>query len=292
MSVRAVRAAVTSYGVTSHGRVLPGLVLLGLWASAAYLLKRHYSTAAAGELTWILGPTAALVQQVTGAVFAFEAGVGYVSAGLGTAIVTGCAGVNFLVAALLTLFAASALHPRWVHGALFALPLAYVATVVVNATRILIDIATRQHAVFGLSHADQHRYLGVAIYMAALLGLFQLGSGVLATRHWQRLSIPVACYLFVGIVMPWLNGVSGAAFLRHSVQVTLAATAVAIAMAVAGPAVRLWVGGVVGVLARLFGQGLTRLRGVRRAGTAAPALASSACGNNDALTVKPRPEGL
>src|SRR6266511_427468 len=46
---------------------------------AAFALKLHYSTASADQLRWILAPTAALVELVSGATFEFESHAGYIS---------------------------------------------------------------------------------------------------------------------------------------------------------------------------------------------------------------------
>ena len=49
---------------------------------AAMGLKYHYSRAGSDELGWILGPTAWVVEHVSGIPFEPETGTGYVSAGI------------------------------------------------------------------------------------------------------------------------------------------------------------------------------------------------------------------
>jgi len=70
--------------------------------AGALALKLHYSTASADQLRWILAPTAALVELVSGASFEFESRAGYISRERGFLIANSCAGVNFLIAAFLT----------------------------------------------------------------------------------------------------------------------------------------------------------------------------------------------
>ena len=82
------------------------LVLVG-----AFALKLHYSTASADQLRWILAPTAALVELVSGATFEFESHAGYISRERGFLIANSCAGVNFLIAA--SMIIATVMLLRW-----------------------------------------------------------------------------------------------------------------------------------------------------------------------------------
>jgi exosortase K len=160
---------------------IAGLVVLGL----AYSLKRHYSLASAGDLEWVLGPTARVTAVLTGSTFVAERGVGYLSQDLQTAIVPACAGVNFLIVAFCTLgfgfvgsFRTGRAKMLWVPA---SLALAYAATVVVNGTRVALGITvhrwTAPHGV--LSPAEAHRMLGIAVYLVALWGLFAVVGVVL-----------------------------------------------------------------------------------------------------------------
>ncbi|HEX7671329.1 MAG TPA: exosortase K, partial [Polyangiaceae bacterium] len=156
--------------------------------AVAYALKRHYSLASASELAWVLGPTAAVAAALTGSPFLAERGVGYVSTELHTAIVPACAGVNFLIVALCTLGFGFVGSFRTVRTKALWLPatlvLAYVATVVVNGTRVALGIAVRRSEFLGawLSPAEAHRVLGIAVYLVALWGLFAT-LGPLIERH-------------------------------------------------------------------------------------------------------------
>src|SRR5215510_14347568 len=69
--------------------------------AGAFALKLHYSTASADQLRWILAPTAALVELVSGLTFEFESHAGYISRERGFLIANSCAVVNFISAALI-----------------------------------------------------------------------------------------------------------------------------------------------------------------------------------------------
>src|SRR5215470_13854054 len=83
------------------------LVLAG-----AFALKLHYSTASADQLRWILAPTTALVELVSGASFEFESHAGYISRERGFLIANSCSGVNFLITAFLMLSMRKLLRDR------------------------------------------------------------------------------------------------------------------------------------------------------------------------------------
>ena len=71
--------------------------------AAAYALKRHYATASAEELGWVLAPTAALVECFTSIHFTLERGVGFMSDSRDVVIAPACAGLNYFVVAMLSL---------------------------------------------------------------------------------------------------------------------------------------------------------------------------------------------
>ena len=160
-----------------------------LLALVVYGVKRFYSDASVEELRFVLGPTASLLEAATGAAWPFEAGVGFVSVAHNTAVVSGCAGVNFLIAAVATLVLGGVHRcacwrgkAAWFVG---ACALSYLATIVANTTRILADVAVRSagimHAVGG-SHDEVHRLLGVLVYFGALSWLYH----VVEAGPWRR----------------------------------------------------------------------------------------------------------
>ena len=151
------------------------LLTVGLCALA---LKGYYSTATANDLGWILAPTAALVELLSGKHFAFESYTGYMSSDRTFVIAVPCAGVNFLITAFLML----SLRRLWreqfrsIGWAFlpFAAVLAYVATLIANTARIwlALELRSRQVAIDGLTGNQLHRVEGVVVYFSFLLLLF------------------------------------------------------------------------------------------------------------------------
>jgi exosortase K len=149
--------------------------------------KQYYRGASAGELGWILAPTARLVSALSGTRFVYEAGVGWVDRGATFVIAPACAGVNFAIAGFL------ALVLGWLGGMRSgrtllarlagAAALAYGATLVVNTLRIVIAIALHRGTidVGGLDHAEVHRFEGIVVYLAGLCALYAL-AGTIAPR--------------------------------------------------------------------------------------------------------------
>jgi len=152
------------------------VVVLGLVSATAYALKSYYSTASADQLRWALDPTTSIVEAVTGLCFAFERGAGFVSESRHLVIAPACAGVNFLVIALLSLTFGFVPALRTKAGKVaFALAgalAAYVAMLVVNAARISLHVLVTSHVHLADPYRGQaHRVEGVVIYLTALFVL-------------------------------------------------------------------------------------------------------------------------
>lgn len=165
-----------------------GLALLGVW-----LLKRHYASANADDLWWILQPTATLVSLTTGTAFTYVGGEGYFSAERLFLIEKSCAGVNFLVAAFGMLVVAGLQRAGSLSGTVRllagSLAAGYVAAVAVNSVRIGIAmwLATRSAEALMLSASQVHRIEGVVVYFGGLLLLFEL------SRRFSRATARPAC---------------------------------------------------------------------------------------------------
>lgn len=183
----------------------------------AGLLKHHYSQASAEELRWILQPTTWLTSWFVHGEFAFRAGEGYLNREQSVLISPACAGVNFMVVALLSLVLGySARFDSWrQRGGWCAasLGLAYLATLLVNTLRISLSVAVAHLAarVTGLTFQSVHRLLGVLIYLAGLVCL------CLAVRLWLSsrgrapdksggLLLALGCYTAVTLLVPLLGG--------------------------------------------------------------------------------------
>lgn len=218
-------------------RAVAALVALG----AAYAAKAGYAAAGAAELAFLLAPTAWLVEAATGAGFEAEPGMGYLSRERAFLIAPVCAGGNYLVIAFTTL--ALGLAPRreaWraqLGWLVAAAALAFVATLLVNATRIVLALALREMPL-PLPPEDAHRALGVAVYLGALLALVVGVSRLLGRRlDAARVAwLGAGVYLAVTLAVPWLRGASGEpAFWAHARGVLLVAAAVG-ALALTGAA--------------------------------------------------------
>jgi len=200
----------------------------------AFALKLHYSTASADQLRWILAPTAALVELVSGASFEFESRAGYISRERGFLIAGSCAGVNFLIAAFLTLSMRKLLGDRSKEVTWGFLPtaatIAYLATLVANTTRITIALLLRQSPAevgpeSGWMNPDQlHRFEGVFIYFGFLLLLFVASEKMSAEKTsdpFRRLFLPLLVYYAIALGIPLVNGGyrQGTDFWRHALFV-------------------------------------------------------------------------
>ena len=177
----------------------------------ALALKLYYSAASANQLRWILAPTTALVELVSGRSFAFESNAGYLSDDRSFLIAASCAGVNFLITAFLMLalrklwtvrsrertadnatrrdsatsrgdvrssLATTSLRNRLNGRAWGFIPLAllvaYLATLVANTARISIALWLRRAALGTgwLSAGQLHRLEGIFVYFGFLLLLY------------------------------------------------------------------------------------------------------------------------
>jgi len=186
----------------------------------AWLLKYHYSRASAEDLRWILAPTTWLTSWLVHGEFALQAGQGYLSREQSVLISPACAGVNFLIVALLSLVLGFGQHFRSFRqrGAWLAasLGLAYLTTLLVNALRIALSVAVAHLAtrVTGLSFQSIHRLLGIVVYLAGLLSLcltvqLWLSSRPARPEHSgssRALPLALGCYAGVTLVVPLLGG--------------------------------------------------------------------------------------
>src|SRR5215204_124161 len=151
------------------------------------LVKFYYSTASVNELRWILGPTTAMVEVISGTQFDFESHSGYMSQDHTFLIAASCAGVNFLITAFLLLSLRRLWRDRtkqikWSFLAAMAL-IAYAATIVANTARISIALQLRKTPVnLGMSPDQLHRFEGIFVYFGFLLVLFLISERLSQAR--------------------------------------------------------------------------------------------------------------
>lgn len=195
----------------------------------AFLLKRFYSQAGFDELLWVLAPTTWLVELLSGSNFELEAHRAYLSRELMFEIVPSCAGLNFLIITWCSL-ACGLVHTRLTtRGKLGHLlssgVVAYVATLLANATRIWIGIQLHVNGVSlgPLTPERLHRIEGVAVYFLFLIATLK------ATESWIRkgrertvlacgaIGLPALWYLGWTVGLPLANGAAGrTGFLEHA----------------------------------------------------------------------------
>jgi len=195
--------------------------------ACAFALKLHYSTASADQLRWILAPTTAFVELLSGASFEFESHAGYISRERGFLIASSCAGVNFLIAAFLMLSMRKLLldHSKTIAWQFIptAAVAAYLATLVANTARISIALWLRQNpAEIGwLNPSQLHRFEGVVIYFGFLLLLFVISEKMDSEKTSSLLRqplFPLLVYYATMLGIPLVNGAcrQGAEFWEHS----------------------------------------------------------------------------
>ncbi|HEX6716003.1 MAG TPA: exosortase K [Pyrinomonadaceae bacterium] len=190
-------------------------------------LKFYYSTATPNELRWILAPTTALVELLSGRSFEFESYTGYMSSDHSFVIAVSCAGVNFLITAFLMIGLRRLWHRRFEGVSWTFLPItavsAYIATLIANTVRICIalEIQRRSFEINGLSANQLHRLEGIVVYFGFLLLLFMLTERLQSAR--RSLLFPLGIYYATTLGIPLLNGSyqQGSAFWEHFIFVVV-----------------------------------------------------------------------
>ena len=213
------------------------LIQLSVVLSVALGLKYFYSISSVNDLRWILAPTTFLVEVITGKQFRFESNAGYLSDDRTFLIALPCSGVNFLIIAflMLTLGAIWREWPRAVRWRVLpiAAVVAYFATLVANATRIVIALWL-QRVDLGYDYGDVHRIEGIVVYFGFLLLLF------LGNERWSRseprrppvsfmprIAIPLLVYYGFTLGIPLAGGAfRDDEFWKHALVVFVTSTAV------------------------------------------------------------------
>jgi exosortase K len=221
--------------------ILQNAIFYMLTLLTLYGLKYHYSQAGSEDLKWILTPTAAMVQGVSGIRFEHEAHTGYVNREHRVIIAPACAGVNFLIiafgmAAFVGLHHCSGLRRKLMWLAVCAAA-AYALALVANTFRVVISIHLYQAAFYNewITPERVHRMAGAMIYFFFQCLFYFIIHKVIhafpseasardraetAGRASGRKSIlllrqglaPLGWYLSVALAVPLLN----AAFRNHS----------------------------------------------------------------------------
>ncbi len=224
-------------------------------------LKLHYSTAGSESLDWILRPTAGLVEIISGIRFEHEPLAGYLSRDHRAIIAPACAGVNFLIVAFCMIafsgvsrLTGTGSRLGWLAGSLAG---AYLATILVNALRIIISLNLYDADIYSaaLTPRAVHRAGGVLLYFTALSGLYPLARRILTglwtsgprnlapgERTMERFgttlqsAVPFCWYLGFTLGVPLLHHrslIEQPLFRDHAVTVAVACAAVSIVFYIA-----------------------------------------------------------
>jgi exosortase K len=147
---------------------------IALWIAAAAglaCLKIGYPTWSNSDLLWILGPTAGIVEVLTGIAFRFSPDLGFVAVHANAVINAGCAGVNFLIVVIaFSMFAALPREGSRGKRVLIAAGLlcaGYVLVVAVNGFRIAVALGIQGSG--ARASGTLHLCLGVFIFSFFLM---------------------------------------------------------------------------------------------------------------------------
>lgn len=190
----------------------------------AFGLKYHYSRASSEDLIWILGPTARVVEHISGIPFEKESGTGYINPDYRIIIAASCAGVNFLIAAF-CMAMYSCIHQIECHRLKFlwlviSFMSAYLVTLAANALRIIFAIVFYQTELTFIWFTSEqiHRLEGILVYFSFLCSYYWLLQGLMCRyvyrsgkehqkkfRKHVSLYIPVFWYILIVLFVPLLN---------------------------------------------------------------------------------------
>ena len=176
----------------------------------ALALKFYYSTATVNELRWILAPTTALVELLSGRRFAFESFAGYMSSDHTFVIAASCAGINFLITSFLMLAVGRLWRERFQAVSWWSIPLAaaiaFVTAIITNTVRICIALELRNVHLDWLTANQLHRLEGIVVYFGCLLLLFLLTERSRQRKPARLLLFPLLIYYTTTLFIPLANG--------------------------------------------------------------------------------------
>ncbi len=179
-------------------------------------LKLYYSTASVNGLSWVLAPTASLVEIVTGETFQFESYAGYMNGDHSFLIAASCSGVNFLITAFLMLSMVKLWKERTVDSGWAIIPAtfgaAYLTTIVANTVRIAVAIRLHRMGpgMIWINPEQMHRIEGIFIYFGFLILLFAISGGLNGTTSRSSLLrqsfVPLLIYWLITLGVPVAGG--------------------------------------------------------------------------------------
>jgi exosortase K len=142
------------------------------------LLKFVYASAGTAQLIWLLGPTDKLISLFTGSYGHYLVSKGYFHSDLNIMVEKSCSGFNFLLlATVITYFLVlNYTTKRWTKMLLLPVIffLAWILTIGVNTSRILIAILTLKYQVNPSYTHLIHEMQGIFIYLSFLLAYYKI----------------------------------------------------------------------------------------------------------------------
>jgi exosortase K len=221
------------------------LLLYGAGCFVALGLKLFYSRAGSEELAWILAPTSALTELLTGSHFQREARTGWISHSSRMILGPACAGVNFLIIAFSAFFFSFAGRLKTAAGRCAWLPAslggAYLLAIMTNALRIIAAIHLHDADIYGglITPLRVHRAEGTMLYLASLLlaylaveRAFVRRTAAPARRRAPAPLVPLGWYAAIALGVPLVNramsGGAGGPFLEHVALVLLVCLSLAL----------------------------------------------------------------
>ncbi|MGR9114643.1 MAG: exosortase K [Gammaproteobacteria bacterium] len=184
-------------------QVAGALIYWGSVATIMVTLKQFYSIATADQLQWMLRPLVLLLELFSDLSFEPSADGVWLARNHRISIVKSCSGINFFIVSLLGYFWLNRNDSRRRLLICHALLAAWLTALIANTIRILLSVYLGEALAVGLSEADSHRLIGIAVYFTCLwaqLACFQVQSTKYAAV------IAAAFYLGITLLVPWLRG--------------------------------------------------------------------------------------
>jgi exosortase K len=199
-------------------------------------LKHYYSTASAAELAWVLRPLAQLLEWFTGHEFHRDNRAEWVSETADVRLVTGCAGINFMLMSFMAYAwvarpqrcAGTGLLP-WIVRRLpllfAAIAAAWATGLVANSLRIMVAMSLEARGwrldAVGIGAPELHRLIGMAVYLPVLSVQMMW-----ADRGMSRGAVAASflLYLLLMVVVPLFTGNAvqhPTLFLEHLLSVSV-----------------------------------------------------------------------
>ncbi|QZT37189.1 exosortase K [Halosquirtibacter xylanolyticus] len=153
------------------------------------IMKFWFRTFGNDQLLFLLYPTNSIIELITGDQAIYTSGSGFEHPRLNIIIEKSCSGYNFLLLCFLVLYFQSLKHSESLSEKAFQLvqylAIAYISTIFINASRIIISIILKHSAIdnFRISRHIIHESIGVVTYLTFLLFVSVINEKLLNTKY-------------------------------------------------------------------------------------------------------------